>query len=186
EIPHRGIARLLFGVHYLQLDANQTLLHLAPTFFDASTFEIWGALLHGAKCVLYPGRMPSAGELGDLIHKHKVTTLWLTASLFNELIDEAPGTLSEIHQLLIGGEALSVSHVRGALALLPHTEIINGYGPTESTTFACCYSIPIQLTETARSIPMGRPIGNTQVYILDRNLNPSPIGVSGEVYIGGD
>src|SRR5215470_5272126 len=186
EVLHRGVTRLVFGVDYVQLDANQASLHLAPTSFDASTFEIWGALLHGAKCVLYPDRVPIAGELGDLIHKHKVTTLWLTASLFNALIDEAPETLSEIHQLLIGGEALSVSHVRRALVTLPQTKIINGYGPTESTTFACCYSIPKQLSEPTRSIPIGWPIGNTQVYILDRNLNPSPIGVLGEVYIGGD
>jgi amino acid adenylation domain-containing protein len=186
EIPHRGVSRLLFGGTYARLDAEQTLLQLAPISFDASTFEIWGALLRGGKCVLYSGRVPSAGEVGDLIHKHKVTTLWLTASLFNALIDEAPATLSEIKQLLIGGEVLSVSHVRRGLALLPHTEIINGYGPTESTTFACCYSIPKHLEETAGPIPIGRPIGNTQVYVLDRDLNPSPVGVPGEIYIGGD
>ena len=186
EVLHRGVTRLVFGVDYVQLDANQASLHLAPISFDASTFEIWGALLHGAKCILYPDGVPIAGELGNLIHRHKVTRLWLTASLFNALIDEAPETLSEIHQLLIGGEALSVSHVRRALVMLPHTKIINGYGPTESTTFACCCSIPKQLSEPTRSIPIGWPIGNTQVYILDGNMNPSPIGVPGEVYIGGD
>jgi amino acid adenylation domain-containing protein len=185
EVLHRGIVRLLFGIGYAQLDACQTFLHLAPCSFDASTFEIWGALLHGAKCVLYPGRVPSTGELGTLLHKHKVTTLWLTASLFNALIDEAPGILAEIHQLLIGGEPLSVSHVRRALALLPHTEIINGYGPTESTTFACCYRIPKQLGEGVASIPIGRPIANTQACILDHYLNPVPVGVAGELHIAG-
>ena len=186
EIEHRAIARLLFGVEYAQLDQSQTFLHLAPTSFDASTFEIWGALLHGAKCVLYSGTVPAPKELGDLVRKHGVSTLWLTASLFNVVIDEAAEALSGIGQLLVGGEALSVSHVRSALSMLPHTQIVNGYGPTESTTFTCCYSIPRNLGESVNSIPIGRPIGNTKVYILDQHLNLVPIGVAGELYIGGD
>jgi amino acid adenylation domain-containing protein len=186
ESPHRAIARLLFGVDYAQLDAGQTFLHLAPTSFDASTFEIWGALAHGAKCVLYPGAVPSVKELGDLLHKHKVSTLWLTASLFDVVIDEAPEALSGVRQLLIGGEALSVPHVQRALSRLPNTTIINGYGPTESTTFSCCYPIPPQPDRFDRCIPIGRPIGNTRDYILDEYLNPVPIGIPGEIYIGGD
>ncbi len=186
EVPHRGVVRLLFGVDYVRLDAEQRFLHLAPTSFDASTFEIWGSLLHGGQCVLYPGRVPSPFELGELLHKHEINTLWLTASLFNAVIDGAPEALSGVRQLLIGGEALSVPHVRRALALLPQTQIINGYGPTESTTFTCCYSIPRQLEENLSSIPIGKPIGNTEVYILDSQLHPVPIGVAGELYIGGD
>jgi amino acid adenylation domain-containing protein len=186
EITHRGITRLLFGGDYAQLDANQTLLHLAPAAFDASTFEIWGALLHGGKCVLYPECVPGPQGLGEIIKRQGVTTLWLTASLFNAVIDEAPQALSEVRQLLIGGEALSVAHVRRGLELLPHTEIINGYGPTESTTFACCYRIPRKLEDNLRSVPIGNPIGNTKVYILDWQMNPVPVSVAGELYIGGD
>ncbi|MGH7846680.1 MAG: non-ribosomal peptide synthetase [Candidatus Binatia bacterium] len=186
EVTHRGVLRLLFGVDYARFDAAQTFLHLAPFSFDASTFEIWGALLHGAKCVLFPGTLPAASELGALLHKYNITSLWLTASLFNTVIDEAPQALSGIAQLLIGGEALSVSHVRRALTLLPHTEIVNGYGPTEGTTFTCCYPIPRQLDDSASSIPIGRPIANTQVYVLDSHLAPVPVGVTGELYIGGD
>ncbi|HEY2917984.1 MAG TPA: amino acid adenylation domain-containing protein, partial [Candidatus Binatia bacterium] len=186
EVLHRGVVRLLFGVGYVRLDENKTFLHLAPTSFDASTFEIWGALLHGAKCVLYRERVPSANELGQLLHQHKVSTLWLTSSLFNSVVDENAETLSEVKQLLIGGEALSIPHVRRALDLLPETEIINGYGPTENTTFTSCYSIPRELDETVISVSIGRPIGNTEVYLLDRHLNAVPIGVPGELYIGGD
>ena len=102
------------------------------------------------------------------------------------MIDEAPEALSDVRQLLIGGEALSVPHVRRALELLPDTQIINGYGPTESTTFTCCYAIPFRLDETISSIPIGRPIANTEVYLLDSQLSPVPIGVTGELYIGGD
>jgi amino acid adenylation domain-containing protein len=186
EVRHRGVARLLFGVDYVKLDGSRTFLHLAPISFDAATFEVWGGLLHGGKCVLFPGQVPSPRELGEVLKKHRVSTLWLTAALFNTVIDEEPQALSEVKQLLIGGEALSVPHVKKGLAQLPRTEIINGYGPTESTTFACCYSIPRQLDDKLSSIPIGRPIANTQVYILDPYLNPVPIGVPGELHIGGD
>jgi len=185
EVCHRGIVRLLFGVDYARLDTTETFLSLAPISFDASTFEIWGALLHGARCVLCPQRIPTLEDLGFIIQKHGVSTLWLTASLFNTVIDEAPEALSGIRQLLIGGEALSVSHVHRALELLPSTQIINGYGPTESTTFTCCHRISHRFRKTVRSIPIGRPIGNTQVYLLDNHLNPVPIGIPGELYIGG-
>jgi len=186
EICHRGVVRLLFGVDYVRLDRLQTFLHLAPISFDAATFELWGALLHGGKCVLFPGKVPSAKELGDVIKKNHVTILWLTAALFNNVINEDPQTLSEVRQLLIGGEALSVAHVKKGLAELPNTEIINGYGPTESTTFTCCYSIQRQLDDNLTSIPIGKPIGNTQVYILGAQLNPVFLGTGGELYIGGD
>jgi len=186
EVRHRGIARLVCGADYARLDASRTFLQLAPISFDASTFEIWGPLLNGGSCVLFPGRVPGPGELEEILKKHQVSTLWLTAALFNALIDAEPQALAEVSQLLIGGEALSVAHVRKGLALLPNTEIINGYGPTESTTFACCYSIPRPLPEDISSIPIGRPIANTEIYILDGRLNPAPIGVAGELYIGGD
>ena len=186
EVLHRGVLRLLFGVEYVQLDVNETFLHLAPTSFDASTFEIWGALLHGSRCVLFPGNIPSPNDLGNIIHRHEISTLWLTASLFNTVIDEAPEVLSGLRQLLIGGETLSVPHVRRALTLLPQTQIINGFGPTESTTFTCCYGIPAALEKSISSIPIGRPIANTQVYLLDTHLAPVPIGVAGELHIGGD
>ena len=108
------------------------------------------------------------------------------SALFNMVINEEAQALSDVKQLLIGGEALSVPHVKKGIALLPNSDIINGYGPTESTTFTCCYRIPRQLDDNLSSIPIGKPIGNTQVYILDSHLNPVPIGVVGEIYIGGD
>ncbi len=185
EILHFNINRLLFGVDYAHLDETRTFLHMAPISFDASTFEVWGSLLHGARCILHPERIPTPKSIGMLIRKHYVTTLWLTASLFNAIIDDAPEELPGIDQLLTGGEALSVGHIRRALRLLPGTELVNGYGPTESTTFTCCYSIPDRLSENLRCIPIGRPIGNTQVYILDKHLKPVPIGIPGELHIGG-
>src|SRR5207244_3990838 len=184
-VPHRGVLRLLFGVNYVQFDNTRTFLMLSPISFDASTFELWGALLHGARCVLFGERVPTTDKLGVVLQQYQVNTLWLTASLFNVIVDEAPDILSGVRQLLIGGEALSPNHVRAALKRLPDVQLINGYGPTENTTFTCCYRIPNSLEENKSSIPIGRPIGNTQVYILDRYFRPVPVGVAGELCIGG-
>ncbi|MDQ6660987.1 MAG: AMP-binding protein, partial [Chloroflexota bacterium] len=148
--------------------------------------EVWGALLHGARCVILPERIPTPESIGTIANKYSVTLAWLTASLFNAVIDEGPYALRSIQHVLTGGEALSVTHIRRALEALPSTQLTNGYGPTESTTFTTCYPIPRQLSETLRSIPIGRPIGNTQVYILDKHLRQVPVGVAGELYIGGD
>jgi amino acid adenylation domain-containing protein len=184
EVVHHSVNRLLFGINYVHLDATQRFLQLAPISFDASTFDIWGALLHGAKCVLFPGTIPTSQNLREKIKKHGITILCLTAAWFNSIIDDDEKALSEVKQLLIGGEALSVTHVQRA-SEMPFTQIINGYGPTESTTFTCYYPIPRDIDKSVESIPIGRPIANTQIYILDRHLQPVPIGVPGELHIGG-
>ncbi len=160
-------------------------MQMAPISFDAATLEIWGALLFGAQCVLFPSKVPTARDLKEAIQKYRITTMWLTSALFNSVIDTDPKALEGVCQLLTGGEALSVNHIERAIKALPSTQIINGYGPTESTTFACCYQIPPQLDNSIQSIPIGKPIGNTQIYILDSFLQPVPIGISGEIYIGG-
>ena len=186
EIPHRGILRLLFGISYARLGPGETVLHASSPSFDLTTFELWGPLLHGGRCALFSGRVPTPDALRDLIEKHGVTTMWLTGSLFNSIVDAAPEALRGVQQLLVGGEALSVPHVRRAAEALPSTQIINGYGPTEATTFACCYHVPGPPEADATSIPIGRPIANTRVYVLDRNLRLVPIGVPGELWIAGD
>jgi aspartate racemase len=185
-VPHRAILRLLLGIDYVRLGPAETLLQMAPLSFDAATFELWGALLHGGRCVLYPERVPTIAVLGDILLRHRVTTLWLTTALFNLVIDEAPDILGNLRQLLVGGEALSVGHVRRAMTLLPSTQLINGYGPTEATTFTCCHPVREPPPEGARSIPIGKPISNTEAHVLDSALRPLPVGAPGELYIGGD
>jgi amino acid adenylation domain-containing protein len=184
-VEQRSVARLVCGANYASFGADETFLLLAPLAFDASTFELWGALLHGARCVLHPEPVPTAAGLEAVIAQHGVSTLWLTAALFNAVIDERPHALRGLRQLLTGGEALSVAHVRRALAALPGVRLINGYGPTESTTFACCHPIPTDLPASCGSIPIGRPIANTEVFVLDTQRQPVPVGVEGELYIGG-
>ncbi|WP_310482603.1 amino acid adenylation domain-containing protein [Chamaesiphon sp. VAR_48_metabat_403] len=186
-IPHRAVLRLVLGSQFTPLDRDRTLLQLAPTSFDAATLEIWGALLHGGRCILFPGNgIPDVRSLGTIISNYKITTLWLTAALFNTIVAEAPETLKGVSEILTGGEALSPTHIRQAQSQLVDTQLINGYGPTESTTFTCCYRIPNPIDPQATSISIGRPIANTQVYILDAALQPVPIGIPGELYIGGD
>ncbi|MCI0536212.1 MAG: amino acid adenylation domain-containing protein, partial [Verrucomicrobiales bacterium] len=184
-VPHRGVVRLVKNADYARFNTDEVFLQFAPVSFDASTFEIWGPLLNGATLAIYPPTFDSLEQLGQVLERHKVTTLWLTAGLFNYLVDAGAGALGGVRQLLVGGDVVSVPHIRKALRAWPGTQLINGYGPTENTTFTCCYSIPRDWPEH-RSIPIGVPINNTQVYILDRLLQPVPIGVPGELYAGGD
>ncbi len=185
EVTHRNIARLLFGVDYVDLETRPRILQMASISFDASTFEVWGALLHGGCCVLYPERVPNYEGIGNCIARHEIDVLWMTASLFNAVVDEAPQALSGVKQLLVGGEALSVEHIRRAQKALPGVKLTNGYGPTESTTFACCHPIG-EVREDERAIPIGRAIGNTQAYILDGEMEVVGVGIKGELYLGGE
>ena len=182
-IPHRGIVRLVKNTNYVQLGSNEVFLLAAPIAFDASTFEIWGALLNGARLAIPPAGLLSLRDLSDSITQFNVTTLWLTSGLFHLMTDSSVDEFKKLRQLLAGGDVLSVPHVRRVLEVAPNCRLINGYGPTESTTFACCHTIT---NPRLASIPIGRPISNTQVYILDRHKIPTPIGVPGELYIGGD
>lgn len=183
-VTHRNIVRLILGTHYATFDSQEIFLHYAPIAFDASTFEIWGALLHGARLVIAPPALPSLEALGTLITRCQVSTLWLTAELFHQMVDSHLPALQGVRQLLAGGDRLSVSHVCKVLSDLPDTQLINGYGPTEGTTFSCCATLE-SLGSHCNSVPIGRPIANTQLYVLDAHMQPVPIGVVGELFIGG-
>jgi amino acid adenylation domain-containing protein len=184
-IPHRGITRLVRNTDYIQFTAKDVFLQLAPISFDASTFEIWGALLNGAKLVIHPPQMPSLEELGHRLQSEKITSLWLTSGWFNQMVDAQLESMQGLRFLLAGGESLSVPHVLKAIRGLRNCQLINGYGPTEGTTFTCCYCVPGNWPGRA-SVPIGRPIANTRVYILDGSQNPAAEGAVGELYIGGD
>lgn len=186
EVRQGGVVRLIFEGGYAQLNERQRVLHLSPLAFDASTFEIWGALLQGGCCVLLPAGPPAPQQIAEVIKREQITTTWLTASLFNLVIEDSNITLDGLEQLLIGGEALSPHHVRQALRRLPGTRLINGYGPTESTTFACCYAITRNWEQSGENVPIGRPIGNTQVYVLGSREEVVPAGVVGELFIAGE
>lgn len=186
SIRHRSVVRLVKGTNYVDLGPKETCLQLAPISFDASTFEVWGSLLNGGKLVIFPSHKPLLDELGQVIQQQGITTLWLTAGLFQQMVDTQLERLQGVRQLLAGGDVLSVSHVRQVLAAIgPEGRLINGYGPTENTTFTCCH-VMTSKSQVEFTVPIGRPIANTEVYILDQALQPVPIGIEGELYIGGD
>jgi amino acid adenylation domain-containing protein len=184
-VTHRNVVRLVKGQSYAEFGPDQVFLQMAPLAFDASTFEIWGALLNGARLVLYPGGAVDLSELRATLERHGVTTLWLTAGLFHQVIDMGVDSLRGLKQLLAGGDVLLPDRVSHAMRALPGMRLVNGYGPTEATTFSCCFDatsgVPFD-----DSVPIGRPIANTSVFVLDRELEPTPVGVPGELYIGGD
>lgn len=184
SVVHRGVVRLVKGVNYASFSKNDVFLQLAPISFDASTLEIWGALLNGARLVIMPPSIPSLQCLQEVITKHHVTTLWLTAGLFHLAVEERPDIFKPLSQLLAGGDVLSVPHVEKILSLYPSCTVINGYGPTENTTFTCCHKMQGK-SDIGTSVPIGRAVTNTEVFILDNELNPVPEGEVGELYIGG-
>jgi amino acid adenylation domain-containing protein len=183
-VPHRGIARLVQQPDFVNIFANDVFLQVSPVSFDASTLEIWGALTNGARLALMPPGQPSLEQIGEVIRRESVSILWLTAGLFNLMVDERLEDLSPVKQLLAGGDVLSVPHIRRALAKLPNTQIINGYGPTENTTFTCCYQIPRDLPETG-SVPIGHPIRGTTIHIVDEHFREVADGEEGELVTGG-
>jgi aspartate racemase len=184
-VENRSIVRLVFNTNFCQFGPDEVFLQLAPLSFDASTLEIWGALLHGAKLVIMPPQPPSLQEIGDHIREHQVSTMWLTAGLFHLFVDQRLEDLRPIRQLLAGGDSLSATHVRKVLERIHHLTLINGYGPTENTTFTCCH--PMRHGDTvANSVSIGRPISNTFVYLLNDDLQPVAAGEIGELCAGGD
>jgi amino acid adenylation domain-containing protein len=184
-VPHRAVLRLAIGNDYATLDETEVLLQLAPLSFDASTFEIWGALLNGGSLAIMAESHPSLDDIAAAITRHSVSTLWLTAGLFNLMVEHRLDGLRPLRQLLAGGDVLSPLHVERLLTALPHCHLINGYGPTENTTFTCCHSVTLQDCRPG-PIPIGRPIARTQVHVLDDALHPVADCGEGELYIGGD
>ncbi len=184
-IPHRGIERLASSDNCVPTGPGKVILHAAPIAFDASTFEVWGPLLAGGTVALHEEAVPTASGLAHSIREYGVTSMWLTAALFNMVVDQDPQALSPLQHLITGGEALSVEHMRRAQNALPHLQLVNGYGPTETTTFATCYPIPRPLPEDWNSVPIGSAIRQTKLYILTPEGAPVSEGEAGELYIGG-
>ena len=185
EVVQRNVLRLVRNTDFMTIDENIVFLQYAPISFDAATLELWAPLLNGGKLVVCPPGQLDAEALGNIIQKHQVNAAWLTAALFHFFAEYHIESLAGIRQLLAGGDVLSPTLVRKVLNRFSDITLINGYGPTENTTFTCCY--PMHTIEDVRqTVPIGRPIANTKVYVLDKELNPVPLGVPGELYTSGD
>jgi amino acid adenylation domain-containing protein len=185
NIEHRGIVRLVKETNYADFSSAQTFLQFAPITFDASTLEIWGSLLNGGRLVVMAPGAASPEELGETLRRHNVNSLWLTAGLFHLMVDENLGGLRSVRQLLAGGDVLSPTHIARVLRELPECHVINGYGPTENTTFICCHLMRAG-EQLGPPVPIGRPISNTRVYLVSPRLQLVPVGVAGELLAAGD
>jgi amino acid adenylation domain-containing protein len=183
-VEQRGIVRLVCDTDYARFGPRERVLLFAPVSFDASTFELWAALLHGATLVVAPAGLPSLAALGDVLERGAVTTLWLTAALFHAVVDDHIDALRGVNQLLAGGDVLSAARVRRLLDRFPHCTVINGYGPTENTTFTCCFTM-VHRSKIDDSVPIGPPIAGTSVHLLDPRGVPVAEGEVGELYAGG-
>jgi len=185
-IPHRAINRLVFNTNYIEIGPDDRMTLASNSAFDAATFELWGALLHGARLVGVDKELAlSPQDLVAYIRAQGITTMFLTTALFNQLAREVPGAFSSLRHVFFGGEAVDPQRVREVLENEPPERLLHVYGPTESTTFATWHLVR-EVTEGSSTVPIGRPIANTQTYLLDCNLQPVPVGVTGELCVGGD
>ena len=185
-VPHRAVNRLVCDTDYLQVEPEDRVAQASNASFDAATFEVWGALLNGAQLVGVDRETTlSPHQFADFLEQKAITVLFITTALFNQMARTVPDSFRGLRALLFGGEAVDPVWVRQVLENAPPRYLLHVYGPTETTTFATWYRIE-KVDEDARTVPIGRPIANTRAYILDRGLQPVPVGVYGELYIGGE
>jgi len=185
EVPHRSLMGFMLNVEYARFDEETVQLQHSSVSWDALTLELWPALVKGGRCVLSSQGMITAEELRSYVHEQGVNTLWLTSSLFNSIVETDAGSLAGVRDLMIGGEAISETHVQKLQEKVEGVRIVNGYEPSECTVFSTCHVIPKPLPKDARSISIGRPVGDRRVYVLDEWMNPLPAGVKCELYVGG-
>jgi len=182
-ITHKNVTRLVKNTNYVELTPKTRILQTGALVFDASTFEIWGSLLNSGQLVLTDKEIIlNAFKMAAALAAHQVNTLWLSAPLFNQIEQQNPALFSPLSYLLVGGDVLSPTHINRVKEKFPHLEIINGYGPTENTTFSTTYLIEKTFQ---RNIPIGRPINNSTAYIIDQYGHLVPVGVTGELIVGG-
>jgi amino acid adenylation domain-containing protein len=183
-VPHRAVVRLVSGQQYLNFSPNETFLLHSPLGFDASTLELWGSLLHGGCLAIAPARAIAVAEYHDILKNNEVTALWMTSAMFHLVADYAPETFHSLQQLIVGGDVILPQAVKKVQSASPHLSVVNGYGPTENCTFTACYRIPKNLDVNA-SLPIGRAIEHTSIYVLDERQRPVPDGETGELVAAG-
>ena len=185
-LPHRGVARLLGRPEFVGLDHTDVVSHLSPVNFDGATYEIWGALAHGAELVVLDKDLVlSPRDLRDALRRDRVTTLLVTTPLLNRIVEDAPDLLQALRRVYFGGELISVPHLRRALRWAAPGVLLHSYGPTENSFTSTWHPITA-IGDAARTLPIGAPVPGTQAYVvLDGTLDPAPRGVPGELLLGG-
>jgi amino acid adenylation domain-containing protein len=184
-IPHRAVTRLVVDTNYVQLHPSDRIAQAANASFDAATFEVWGGLLNGAQVVFFAKELIlSPSHLHRELREHGITVMFVTTALFNQLAALAPGVFASVRCLLFGGEAADPARVHAVLKHDPPGRLLHVYGPTENTTFSTFFDVT-RSAGNPQTIPIGRPITNTTCYVLDDGRRPVPVGVAGELYLGG-
>ncbi|WP_122551861.1 non-ribosomal peptide synthetase, partial [Pseudomonas viridiflava] len=186
RVPHRGIARLVLNNGYADFNEHDRIAFASNPAFDASTMEVWGALLNGGQlCVVDHETLVDPVRFSALLIDARISVLFITTALFNQYVQQIPQALQGLRLLLSGGERADPASYRTLLSQAQGLRLFNGYGPTETTTFAAVCEVSA-ICEGDESVPIGRPIGNTSIYVLDAHQRLAPKGVTGELYIGGD
>ncbi|MGW1807057.1 amino acid adenylation domain-containing protein [Streptomyces sp. NPDC002078] len=184
-VCHRNVVRLVRGTDFVAFSDGMRVLQTGAVSFDASTFELWGPLLNGGAVVLpEEDAVLDAGRLGAALRDHAVTTLWLTSPLFSRLARQDPSVFAPLTDLVVGGDVVAGEHVAAVMAACAGVRVVNGYGPTENTTFSTTHRISPE--ETGGPLPIGRPIAHSTAYVLDPEGALVPPGTEGELYVGGD
>ncbi|MBD2441548.1 non-ribosomal peptide synthetase, partial [Nostoc sp. FACHB-110] len=184
-VTHKAVNRLILNTNYIHITPTDVMAQAANSAFDAATFEIWGALLNGARLVGVSKELAlSPQNFAAFVRSQGISILFLTTALFNQIAQEVPSAFSSLQHLLFGGEAVDPKWVRQVIEHGAPQRLLHVYGPTENTTFTSWYLVE-QVSQEATTIPIGKPIANTQLYVLDSQLQPVGIGVPGELYIGG-
>lgn len=185
-VTHRAINRLVSNTNYVNFEENDRVAQVSNASFDAATFEIWGALLNGSRLVVLDKEVAlSPGELRQQLLDQQISVMFLTTALFNQMGQTTPELFASLRYMVFGGDAADAQSVRRVLEHGRPRHLVNGYGPTEGTTFTTSYE-PRQVDPEARAIPIGRALSNTEVWVLDRQAQLVPVGVGGELFIGGD
>ncbi|MER5889917.1 amino acid adenylation domain-containing protein, partial [Streptomyces sp. NPDC001941] len=181
--PHGAVTATVTGQGFASFGPGSVWLQASPVSWDAFALELWGPLLGGGTCVLHPGQRPDPVVIARLVAEHRVTSAYLSASLFNVVVDEFPRALDGVREVLVGGEALSPAHLRRARELWPSLRIGNGYGPVEAMVFVTVH--PVADADADGPVPIGRPLPGKRAYVLDDRLRPVPDGETGELYAAG-
>ncbi|EAR30811.1 probable peptide synthetase protein, partial [Pseudoalteromonas tunicata D2] len=182
--PHRAVNRLVCSPNFMTLDKETVFLQCATIAFDAATLEIWGPLLNGGRCVLFPDELITLERLNAVLAAQQVTAMWLTSGLFTQWSTACQPGLA-LEYVLAGGDVLNPQAVKAVQQALPDVSVINGYGPTENTTFTCCYPIP-RGQDLSAGVPIGQGVQGDVVLILSAQGSLVPAGVIGELCVGGD
>ena len=183
-LPHRTVIRMLCDTDWLKMGPETVTLHSSAFAFDTSIIDIFAALLHGGTVVIPPDGTLSISDLATAVASHDVNTLWLTSGLFHAVADTNPLTFEKVDQVIVGGDVVSPPHVKKVMDACPNITVINGYGPTESNV-TNAHPITYEDTVSGKSLPIGKAIPGTQIFIVDEAMNPVPAGIQGELCIAG-